>query len=107
MPAGVVPYVGDLSNKKVLNEACKDVDLVYHLAAIVSEYKEPTKKLMEVNVGGTENVLDACRRNGVEQLIFTSSIDVYGRVRDDVLTEESALNPTDKYGYSKISLRGR
>jgi nucleoside-diphosphate-sugar epimerase len=85
----------------VLNEACKDVDIVYHLAAIVSEYKEPTRKLMEVNVGGTENVLDACRRNGVEQMVFTSSIDVYGRVRDEVLTEESTLNPTDKYGYSK------
>ncbi len=101
MPAGVVPYVGDLNNKKVLSEACRGADIVYHLAAVVSEYKEPTKTLMDVNVSGTENVLEACRKNGVGHLIFTSSVDVYGRARDEALTEESTLNPTDKYGYSK------
>ena len=101
MPAGVVPYVGGLDNKKVLNEACKGADIVYHLAAIVSEYKEPTRKLLEVNVAGTVNVLDACRRNSVDHIIFTSTIDVYGRQREGVLTEESELKPTDKYGYSK------
>ena len=101
MPAGVVPYVGDLNDRKVLNEACKGVDIVYHLAAIVSEYREPTKKLMEVNVAGTESVLEACRKNGVGHIIFSSSLDVYGRSRADVLTEDSTLNPSDKYGYSK------
>ena len=101
MPAGVVPYVGDLSDKKLLNDACRGVDIVYHLAAIVSEYRESTKTLMDVNVGGTENVLEACRKNGVGHFIFSSSLDVYGRVRQEVLEEESMLNPTDKYGYSK------
>ena len=92
MPAGVIPYVGDLNNKKVLSDACRGADIVYHLAAIVSEYREPTKKLMEVNVTGTENVLEACRKNGVEEIVFTSSVDVYGRARDEILTEESSSN---------------
>ncbi len=102
MPAGVVPYVGDVADKKLLNDACKGADVVFHLAAIVSEYKASTSRLMEVNVTGTTNVLEACRRNGVEHIVFPSSVDVYGRTRDEVLTEDSKLKPTDKYGYSKM-----
>lgn len=102
MPAGVVPYVADITNKKILSEACKGVDLVFHLAAVVSEYKVSTQKLMEVNVTGTRNVLEAARLNGVGHVIFTSSVDVYGHARKEPLTEESELKPNDKYGYSKM-----
>lgn len=102
MPSGIVPYIGDISDRKVLKEASEGADIVIHLAAIVSEYKAYTPKLMEVNVKGTENVIDACIGNGVGRLIFASSIDVYGNKRADVLTEESAPKPTDKYGLSKM-----
>lgn len=102
VPSGVVPYVGDITNKKVLMEGLKGVDVVYHLAAVVSEYKASTDTLMQVNVAGTTNVLDACRQNGVGHLVFASTVDVYGSNRDDVLTEESKLKPTDKYGYTKM-----
>lgn len=99
---GIVPYVGDITNKKTLNEGFRGVDVVYHLAAIVSEYRANTNELMRVNVQGTANVLDACRANGVAHLVFASTVDVYGSNRQDVLTEESRLKPTDKYGYSKM-----
>ncbi len=103
MPVGVVPYVADLTtNRKALDEACKDADIVFHLAAIVSEYKVPMSRLIEVNVDGTEKVLEACRRNGVKKFVFTSTVDVYGNSRKDVLTENSRLMPTDKYGHSKM-----
>lgn len=102
MPAGVIPYVGDLSDKAMMNEAFRGVDAVYHLAAIASQYKSDLKTLMNVNVKGTENVLDACRHNGVEHMIFTSTVDVYGRSRNEVLDEQAELRPTDKYGYSKM-----
>ncbi len=103
MPAGVVPYIGDISNKKALSEGCHGVDVVFHLAAIVSEYKAPTKALMDVNVQGTANVIEACRMNGVGHLVFSSSIDVYGHARKEPLTEQSELKPEDKYGYSKTA----
>ncbi len=102
MPAGVIPFVGEITDEKIINEACRGVDVVFHLAAIVSEYKAPTKRLLEVNVEGTKNVLEACRRNGIKHIIFSSSIDVYGRTRKEKLTEESRLRPEDKYGYSKM-----
>lgn len=100
--SGIVPYVGDITNKKILNEGFRGVDVVYHLAAIVSEYRANTNELMRVNVQGTANVLEACRTNGVAHLVFASTVDVYGSNRNDLLTEESKLKPTDKYGYSKM-----
>ncbi len=102
MPSGVIPYVGDIGNKKVLMEGFKGVDTVYHLAAIVSEYKAHTNELMRVNVQGTAAVLEACRASGVGHLVFASTVDVYGSNRKDILNEDSRLKPTDKYGYSKM-----
>ncbi len=101
MPRGVVPYVGDITDKKLLLSASKGADVVYHLAAIVSEYKAKTNELIRVNVQGTANVLEACRTNGVAHLVYASSVDVYGSNRDELLNEESATKPNDKYGYSK------
>ncbi len=103
MPAGVIPYVADLTrDRRLLDKACTGADVMFHLAAIVSQYREPIQRLMEVNVGGTEKVLDACRRNGIKRFVFTSTVDVYGNSRKEVLTEDSRLKPTDKYGHSKM-----
>ncbi|MDE1768279.1 MAG: NAD(P)-dependent oxidoreductase [Candidatus Micrarchaeota archaeon] len=102
IPGGVVPYIGDITNKKLLNDALHGVDVVFHLAAIVSEYKAHTEEIVRVNVEGTTNVLEACRQNGIGHVVFASTVDVYGNNRNDVLTEDSKLKPTDKYGYSKM-----
>ncbi|MDE1823062.1 MAG: NAD(P)-dependent oxidoreductase [Candidatus Micrarchaeota archaeon] len=102
MPSGIVPYVGDIGDRRILKEASEGADIAIHLAAIVSEYKAYTDKLMEVNVKGTENVIDACISNGVGRIIFSSTIDVYGRKRSGALTESVAPKPSDKYGYSKM-----
>jgi len=77
---------------------------VYHLAAILSARGEVNPALTyAVNQHGTYNVLEACRKRGVEQVVFTSTIAVYGpglpsRVADDV-----PLHPTTMYGVTKVS----
>jgi nucleoside-diphosphate-sugar epimerase len=102
LPNGVIPYIGDISQQRILDDACQGADNVFHLAAAVSEYRYKTEELMKANVIGTRNVLDAAEKGGVKHVIFTSTVDVYGRKRRDVLTEESELRPSDKYGYSKM-----
>jgi nucleoside-diphosphate-sugar epimerase len=102
LPAGTIPYLGDINNKKALNDALDGADAVIHFAAIVSEYKYTTESLLETNVVGTRSVVEACEDNGVRQLIFPSTVDVYGRTRKENLTEDSPMQPTDKYGYSKM-----
>lgn len=102
LPPGVIPFLGDITDMKVLNDACKGADNVYHLAAIVSEYRAGTEEIMRVNVEGTDNIMRACEANKVKHVIFLSSLDVYGHVRKERLTEESKLEPKDRYGLSKV-----
>ncbi len=102
LPSGVVPYVGDINDTKVLNDAITGADNVFHLAAIVSAYGNPTDEVVRVNVDGTRNVLDACEKHGIKHFIFTSSSDVYGSKRKEILDENAKLMPNDKYGYSKM-----
>ncbi|MDE1869494.1 MAG: NAD(P)-dependent oxidoreductase [Candidatus Micrarchaeota archaeon] len=102
LPPGVIPFLGDINDINVLKDACKGVDNVYHLAAIVSEYQAGTEEIMRVNVEGTHNIMEACASAKVKHVIFLSSLDVYGHSRRELLTEESKLEPRDRYGLSKV-----
>ena len=102
LDSGVIPFVGDINNIEKLEKAVEGVSYVFHLAAIVSEYKAYTDELVRVNVEGTANVVDACIRNKVKKLVYTSTVDVYGKKRDEILTEESEPRPSDRYGHTKM-----
>jgi len=73
---------GDVCDRDAMGRACEAIETVVHTAArigllggraVTEEYRRP---IHEVNVGGTENVLSACREHGVERLVYTSSVDV-------------------------------
>lgn len=88
------------SGKDILNE--KDfqglnADYVIHLAAL--NKSEDVRRMFEVNVKGTLNVLEFCKKNSVK-MIFTSSIAVYGLGQN--LKEENALKPISFYGCTKL-----
>ncbi|MGA3020714.1 MAG: NAD(P)-dependent oxidoreductase [Candidatus Micrarchaeales archaeon] len=99
---GVIPFIGTLNDVHVLDDACRGADIVLHLAAALGETKAMTGELVRVNVEGTHRLLESCKKNDVKQILFTSTVDVYGRKRKGTLNEESSLIPTDKYGYSKM-----
>lgn len=69
--------VGDICNAKVVQEAFAGVDCVIHTAALVDVGLFPdTEALEAVNVEGTRTVIDACIRQNVPYLVFTSTVDV-------------------------------
>ena len=75
-----MPIVGDIRDAEAVREACQDVDVVIHSASLI-DWGEATPQLLDdVNVGGTENVLHACRDAGVRGLVYTSSMDVVCKV---------------------------
>lgn len=97
---------GDLLNFDEVMKAFTDVDIIYHLGAVVGvkHYVENPLKVIEVNVLGTRNVLEAARRRDVRKLIFASSSEVYGKNVNIPLKEEDdrILGPTsvDRWCYA-------
>ncbi len=68
----VVCHKGDLADRQAVIDAFQDTDVVFHVAAkagIWGDYSE----YYAANVTGTRNVIEACRRNGVSRLVFTST----------------------------------
>lgn len=81
----------------------ENVNLIYHLAALMGipyAFKHP-RKVYEVNVMGTLNVLEFCRLNDINKLIFASSY-VYGQPQYLPIDERHPVNPTNPYARSKV-----
>jgi nucleoside-diphosphate-sugar epimerase len=80
-----------------------DVDLVFHLAAVVSGAAEADFDLgMRINLDASRQLLELCRRAGRRpRVVFTSSVAVYGGRLPAVVTDDTALTPRSSYGTQK------
>jgi UDP-glucose 4-epimerase len=97
---------GTITNIKTLSAVVKKVDAVVHLAAAISPFIsiETPEVTHRVNVTGTLNVLNACRANGVRQVVFASSSSVYGNTgKLSHIGELQPTNPLTPYGASKLA----
>jgi len=101
---------GDIRDGAAVDRAARDVDTILHLAYVNGTENFYTRPhlVLDVGVKGMVNVLDACGRNGVRDLILASSSEVY-QTPPSVPTDESVplvipdpLNPRYSYGGGKI-----
>ena len=76
-------------------------DVVINLAAEHRDDVTPRSLYDDVNVGGARHVCDYCRRSNIQQIIFTSSVAVYGFAPEGT-DERGAFNPFNDYGRTKI-----
>lgn len=81
---------GDITDLPFLEEAMKDIQHVYHAAAMVSFHSKDKDSMMLINGNGTENVVNACLSNDVEKLLHVSSIAALGRKENQTKLDESA-----------------
>jgi UDP-glucose 4-epimerase len=96
---------GDIRDAKLVREALKGVDAVFHEAAFVSvtlSVKDPVVA-NDVNVAGTLNVLKASVDLGVKRFVFASSAAVYGETSTPLKSEDMASAPLSPYGVSKLA----
>ncbi len=95
--------VSALETEDELRAAVADVDLVFHLAAVVSGAAEADFDLgMRVNLDLTRRLLEALRRTGGRpRLVFASSIAVFGGALPEVVTDATRLTPQTSYGTQK------
>jgi UDP-glucose 4-epimerase len=95
---------GDILQTDLLNVAMKDVDYVFHLAALwLLQCHEYPRAAFEVNIKGTFNVLEACVNNKIKKLIYSSSASVYGNAVEIPMTEEHPFNNRTFYGATKVA----
>jgi dihydroflavonol-4-reductase len=93
---------GSLNDTNSLKQFCKDIDVVFHLAAKISIGLNSYELLHEVNCQGTKNLVNECKRAGVKRLIYFSSIHALKHEPVDEAMDENrplqkeAINPYEK-----------
>lgn len=98
---GINVVVGSVTNRDRMFEICKDINIVFHLAAAQHEMNVPDELFRAVNVDGTRNMLDASIDAGVERFVHGSSIGVYDRDVTSIVDESTPLRPDNIYGVTK------
>jgi len=91
---------------KALNKWMKGVDVVFHLAALISVPESILKPVEteRINTQGTLNVLEAARRNNVKKVVYSSSAAVYGD--NPILPKKEDMKPEPKSPYAVSKLSG-
>jgi len=96
---------GDVRDFNLLEKIMSDVDVVFHLAAQIHvdrSYVEP-RLTYEVNVMGTQNILEVARLYDAKKVIYASTSEVYGSAQYAPIDEGHPLNAPHPYGASKIA----
>jgi NAD dependent epimerase/dehydratase len=97
--------LGDVRDARFVEEACRDVDVVYHLAALIAvpySYQAP-QSFLETNALGTLNLLEGARRAGCRRLVHASTSEVYGTAETLPIRETHPLKAQSPYSASKIA----
>ena len=97
-------FLGDIRDPNGVREAMKDIDIVFHLAALIAipfSYHSPDSYI-DTNVKGTLNILQAARDNQVSRILITSTSEVYGTAKFIPITESHPKQPQSPYSASKI-----
>ncbi len=95
---------GNILDYELLKSSLSGCDAIVHLAAEVSvpySFENP-EHVMNVNVDGTQNVINAAKKLGIKKLILASSAAVYGDSKNLPLNEEEVCHPQSPYAESKL-----
>jgi nucleoside-diphosphate-sugar epimerase len=96
---------GDIRDLDLVKETMKDMDAVFHEAALASVTLSVKNPILsnDINVGGTVNLLKASSDLGVKRFVFASSAAIYGDTTSPLKKEDTILNPLSPYGVSKLA----
>src|SRR2546427_5487470 len=94
---------GDLRDPASLDRALKGVKRVFHVAADYRLWARRSREIYDSNVGGTKNLLDAAKRAGVEQLIYTSTVATIAVDRPQLPDESTDAKLEEMVGHYKRS----
>ena len=96
---------GDIRDPRIVTEAMKEIDIVFHEAALGSVPRSVADPIgtHETNINGTLNILLAARDSGVKRVVYASSSSVYGESLDLPKHEKMMPAPLSPYALSKLT----
>ncbi len=98
---------GDITDKNIVDEAVKNIDIIIHLAFVIPSLSEEKPNwAWEINVEGTRNILAAMRSSVKKpKIVFASSVSVFGRTQelDTPRKASEQVRPTDNYSHHKVA----
>jgi len=97
-------FTGDIRDPNGVRLALKNVDIVFHLAALIAipySYHSPDS-YVDTNIKGTLNILQAARDYNVEKVLITSTSEVYGTAQFVPITEQHPKQGQSPYSATKI-----
>ncbi len=95
---------GDLRDRASLERALEGIQRVYHVAADYRLWARNPHEIYESNVTGTQNLLDASRRAGVEKFVYTSTVATIAVPREGAVpNEETQASVSEMIGHYKRS----
>ena len=100
---------GDITNKDSLHSVFKNVDIVFHTAALINLDRRYEKQIRQVNVEGTRNVCEAAVKAGVKKLIHFSSVDAFYRfpIEEPLLESRSLIDDPNAVPYDLSKADGQ
>ena len=100
---------GDITNKESLEPVFKNVDIVFHTAALINLDRRYKKQIRLVNVDGTKNVCEAALQAGVKKLIHFSSVDAFYRfpIEEPLLESRKLIDDPNAVPYDLSKADGQ
>ena len=98
-------FEGNVTDPERIKDVVRGHEIVIHLAATLGVINTETNpvKTLDTNMGGTRNVLEACKIHGVKKIIFSSSSEVYGEPTKIPINELDKPIPITTYGIAKFA----
>lgn len=96
----ITEFIGDIRDRKAVDEAMQGIDIVVHTAAALPLYSK--EDIFSTDIDGTRNVIDSAQQHGVKRFIHISSTAVYGVPDHHPLSEDDQLIGVGPYGIAKI-----
>jgi nucleoside-diphosphate-sugar epimerase len=97
-------FFGDIGDKKVMEDALRGVDVLFHLAAALGGSLIDKNEFFRINASGTQNVLEAAFNAGVKKVLHFSSAGVLGSVKNNEAADEGyPTGPISAYDQSKLA----
>jgi len=100
--SGIEPAIGALEDRAALGRSLKDVDIVYHIAAVYRQAGISAKTYHAVNATAVGELIDAAASAGARRVVHCSTVGVHGDIEHPPANEHAPLRPGDIYQATKV-----